>query len=80
MKEGMRSIRRKLRGPSVLPKNQRNRAVLLRTRFTALWRSEIHINLQIDADAAFVSAVQYVISIKDSEGSMLAHASTVYAV
>jgi hypothetical protein len=49
-----------------------------------LWRSEIHINLKIDADAgvAFVSGVQYVTSIKDSEGSMLAsaHVSTVYAV
>jgi hypothetical protein len=35
-----------------------------------------------DAGVAFVSGVQYVISIKDSEGSMLvsAHASTVYAV
>jgi hypothetical protein len=32
-------------------KKQRNRAVLLRTRFTTLWRSEIHINLKIDADA-----------------------------
>jgi hypothetical protein len=56
--------------------------------FQALWRSEIRINLKIDVDAlnrrrhAFVSAVQYVISIKDSEGSMLvsAHASTVYAM
>jgi hypothetical protein len=47
----MRSIRRKLRGLSVLPKTQRNRAVLLRTRSTMLWRSEIHINLKIDADA-----------------------------
>jgi len=35
-----------------------------------------------DAGVAFVSAVQYVVSIKDSEGSMLgsAHASSVYAV
>jgi hypothetical protein len=56
--------------------------------FQMLWRSEIHINLQIDADALnrrrrrFLSALQYIISIKDSEGSMLvsAHASTVYAV
>jgi hypothetical protein len=47
----MRSIRRTLRGPSVLPKTQRNRAFLLRTRFITLWRSEIHINLKIDADA-----------------------------
>jgi hypothetical protein len=42
------------------------------------------MNLKIDADAgvAFVSAVQYIISVKDSELSMLviAHASSVYAV
>jgi hypothetical protein len=36
---------------SVLPKTQRNRAVLLRTRFTMLWRREIHINLKSEADA-----------------------------
>jgi hypothetical protein len=47
----MRSTRRKLRGPSVLPKTQRNRAVPLPTRFTTLWRGEIHINLKSDADA-----------------------------
>jgi hypothetical protein len=47
----MRSVRRTLRGPSVLPKTQRNHAVLLGTRFTTLWRSEIHINLKIDAGA-----------------------------
>jgi hypothetical protein len=67
-----------------MQKAQRNLAVLFRTRFTTLWRSEIRINLKIDADAgvALVSAVQYVISIKESEGSTLvsAHASTVYAV
>jgi hypothetical protein len=35
-----------------------------------------------DAGVAFVSAVKYIISIKDSEDSMLvgAHESTVYAV
>jgi hypothetical protein len=35
-----------------------------------------------DAGVAFVSGVHYIISIKDSEGSMLvsAHESTVYAV
>jgi hypothetical protein len=35
-----------------------------------------------DAGVAFVCAVKYIISIKDSEGSMLvsAHASTAYAV
>jgi hypothetical protein len=47
----MRSIRRNFNGPSVQPKKQRNRVILLRTRFTNLWRSEIHINLKIDADA-----------------------------
>jgi hypothetical protein len=80
----MRSFHRTLKGASVLPKTQRNRAVLLRSRFTTLWRSKIHENLKIDADAgvALVSAVQYVISIKESEGSILvsAHVSAVYAV
>jgi hypothetical protein len=46
----MRSIRRTLRGPSVLPKTQPNHALLLRTRFRTLWRSEIHFNPKIDAD------------------------------
>jgi hypothetical protein len=36
---------------SALPKTQRNRADLLRTRFTMLWRSEIHMNLKVDVDA-----------------------------
>jgi hypothetical protein len=35
----------------VLPKTQRNRPVVLRSRFTTLWRSKIHENLKIDADA-----------------------------
>jgi hypothetical protein len=47
----MRRIRRNLEGRSVLPKTQRNHAVLLETRFKTLWRSEIHNNLKIDADA-----------------------------
>jgi hypothetical protein len=47
----MRSTRRALRGQSVLPKTQRNHAVLYLPRFTTLWRSEIRINLKIDADA-----------------------------
>jgi hypothetical protein len=78
----MRSIRRTLRRPSLIPKTKRNRAVLLRTRFKTLWRSEIHVNLKIDADVAFVSGVQYIISIKDSEGRILisAHASTIFGV
>jgi len=33
----MRSIHTMLRGTSVLQKTERNRAVLLRTRFTTLW-------------------------------------------
>jgi hypothetical protein len=32
-------------------RKQPNRIVLLRIRFVTLWRSEIHINLKIDADA-----------------------------
>jgi hypothetical protein len=47
----MRTIRRMLRGESVLPKTQRNRATLLKTRLTTLRKSEIHMNLKIDADA-----------------------------
>jgi len=47
----MRSIRRTLRGPSVLPKTQRNHTAISQTRFKTLWRSEILINLKIDADA-----------------------------
>jgi len=43
----MRSISPTLRGPSVLQKIQRNRAVLFRTRFTMIWRSEIHISLKM---------------------------------
>jgi hypothetical protein len=31
-----------------ITENTRNRAVLLRTRFTKLWRSEININLKIE--------------------------------
>jgi hypothetical protein len=78
----MRSILRTLRRLSLIPKTKRNRAVLLRTRFKTLWRSQIHINLQIDAGVGFVYGVQCIISMKDSEGSMLvsAHASTAYTV
>jgi hypothetical protein len=80
----MHSIRGTLRGPSVLPKTQRNHAILLRKGFRTLSRSEIHTNLKLDTDAgvAFVYGVQCIISIKNSEGSILvsAHASTVYAV
>jgi len=52
-----------------------------------LWRSEIHKNLKIVADALNRRRRRFcvrrtIISIKDSEGSMLvsAHASTVHAV
>jgi hypothetical protein len=40
-----------LRRPFLLRKTPRNRAVLLIRYLTTLWRSEIHINLKIDADA-----------------------------
>jgi len=50
MRENMRSTHQTLRGPSLKPKTQRNHADLLKTRFITLWRSEIHINLKIDAD------------------------------
>jgi hypothetical protein len=49
----MRGILRKLRGPSVLPKIQRNLAVVLRTRFRTLWSSDILLNLKIYADALY---------------------------
>jgi hypothetical protein len=88
MREGMRSLSRTFRGLSVLPKTQRNHALVLRARFTTLWRSEILINLKIDANprtdagVALVSTVQYIIYINDSEGIMLvsAHAYTAYAL
>jgi hypothetical protein len=75
----MRSIRRTFRGPSVLPKTQRNRTVLFRTRFTTIWKSEIHIGLDVDADAGVgFFGLQYIMSVKDSEGNILgsAHEST----
>jgi hypothetical protein len=82
MTVGMRSIRRTLTRPNLIPKTKRNRVVLLRTRLKTLWRSEIHVNLKIDADVAFVPGVQHIISIKDSEGCILicAHVSTVDGV
>jgi len=60
-------------------KTQLNRTVQLRTRFNTLWTSEIHINLKIDAGVAMMSVEECIISVKDSEGSMLvnAHESTV---
>jgi hypothetical protein len=47
----MRSMRRTLRGPSLLPKTQRNGAVLFRTRFTPISGSEINISIKFDANA-----------------------------
>jgi len=80
----MRSVRRTLRGPSVLPKTQRNHANLLGTLSQRCGEGKSISILKIDTDAgvAFVTGDLYIISIKDSEGSMLvsAHASTVYAV
>jgi len=46
----MRSISRSLKGLSVKPTTQRNRAVQLTTLFATSWGSEIHINLNIDAE------------------------------
>jgi hypothetical protein len=34
-------------------RRQWNRTVLFRTRFTMIWRSEIHISLKVDADALY---------------------------
>jgi hypothetical protein len=83
----MRSIRRTLRRPSLIPKTKRNRAFLLGARFKTLWRSHIHIILQIDADALNRRRRRFCVRrtmyhMKDSEGSILVstHASTVYAV
>jgi hypothetical protein len=47
----MGSIHRTLRVPSVLQKTPRNRTDLFRSRFITFWRSEIHINLKMDANA-----------------------------
>jgi hypothetical protein len=78
----MRSIHRTLRVPSVFQRAPRNRAVPFRLRFITSRRKEVHINIKTDAGVAFVSAIKYIIRIKNSEGSMLvsAHASKVYAV
>jgi hypothetical protein len=78
----MHSTRRTSRGPSLLPKTQRNCAVLFRIRFKMIWRSEIHMNLKIDAGVGSFSVVQYNVSVKESEGNMLgsAHASTTYGM
>jgi hypothetical protein len=49
-----------------------------------LWRNEIHVGLKIEADASvvFVSGEQYIISIKESDGTVLAsaHAFVTYAI
>jgi hypothetical protein len=59
-----------------------NRPVLFPTRFTTLWRREIHIDLKLtptpctDVGVAFSSGVQYVKSINGHGGRILdiAHA------
>jgi hypothetical protein len=83
-----RTIRRTLRGTPVLPKTQWNHSVLFGTRFTTLWRSEIPSSLKVDANALnqrrrrFFSGVQYLVSVKETEGIMLGstHASTTYGM
>jgi hypothetical protein len=66
----------------VLPKTQRTRTVLFRTSFITICRNEIDIKLTVDAGVGFFSGVQYIISVKDSEGNMLGsvHASTTYGM
>jgi hypothetical protein len=77
----MRSIRRTLRGPSVLLKTERNREVLFRTRFTTVWRSEMHISLKVDAGVGLFSGVQHIMTIKEGGGLQgSAHLSTVYGM
>jgi hypothetical protein len=46
----MRNTRPTFKGPYVLSEKRRNQAVLFRTRFTNIWKIEIHISLKIDAD------------------------------
>jgi hypothetical protein len=65
----------------VLLKTQWNRAVLFRTRFTTIWRSEMHIGKKVDADTSVgVYGVQSIMSVKEIEGITLgsAHASTIH--
>jgi hypothetical protein len=54
----------------------------IRNTFHYVAEKRVPYNLKIVAGVAFLFAVQYIISIKDSEGSILvsAHASTVYAL
>jgi len=73
------------RGESVLPKTQRNRAVLFRTRFKMTWRSEIHISIKVDGEALKwrrqLFLLRYTVyHICHSEGNTLenAQASMVY--
>jgi hypothetical protein len=77
----MRNVHRTLSRPSLL---HGNLALLFRTRFRTVCRSQIHISLKIDADAGFTlpSAEQYVISNKDSLCNILsrAHVSTMFAM
>jgi hypothetical protein len=66
----------------VLPKTQRNLAVLFPTRFTTIWGSKIHISLKFDSGVGFFFGVKYIIPVKENEGNMLesAHASTTYGM
>jgi len=73
----LHSILETLRGQSVVEKTKWNHAVLFPARFTTLWRSEIHIDLKIDADVLyrrrrrFVSGIQCIISTKGYGGHIL---------
>jgi hypothetical protein len=47
----MRSIRGDIRGPFFTTENTRESRISITNKFQTLWRTEIHINLKIDADA-----------------------------
>jgi hypothetical protein len=75
----MRRLHRTLRGPSVLPKTQRNRAMLFRTRFITIRRSEIHISLKLDADAdvgLLPCTIHHISQGQGMQYTTSAHAST----
>jgi hypothetical protein len=65
MRKGMRresfmhGICRMLRRPALLQKTQWNRAVQFLTRFTTIWRSEIHISVKVTPTPASVSSPVY---------------------
>jgi len=69
----MRSIHRTLRSaPLIIPKNLRSRAVLFGMRFKTVLRTRNHIKLKSDAGVTCHSNEKHIISIKDSEGNLLA--------